>query len=183
VCCATHRVGSVDCGRELGAAFVLSRIRRAADRIRVTVQLLTCGRTSVWAGHLMNALPVLSLKSDSSSVAEALFPFNRDERVRLANCDRQSSSSRAYLRGRFYWNFHRRRFARPCLLSPGNSARPDYAVASRWRGRVLQRLGVFSVLRCGVRGGAHDQLLTACADSTLLSTAAWPAILVVICLG
>jgi len=52
-------------GRELGAAFVLGRrIRRGADRIRVTVQLLNVrDGTSVWAGQFDEKfIDVLSLE-------------------------------------------------------------------------------------------------------------------------
>src|SRR5258705_1488951 len=63
-------------GRELGAAFVLDgRIRRAADRIRVTVQLLNVrDGTSVWAGQFDEKfIDVLSLEDGISAlIAEAM---------------------------------------------------------------------------------------------------------------
>ncbi len=62
-------------GRELGVAFVLDgRIRRAEDRIRVTVQLLSVlDGTAMWAGQFDEKFTdVLSLEDAiSSNVAEA----------------------------------------------------------------------------------------------------------------
>src|SRR5512132_478265 len=97
-------------GRELGVAFVLDgRLRRAGDRIRVTIQLLSVrDGTAMWAEQFDEKFTdVLSLEDAiSSRVAEAIIPhLTGDERIRLAKRGTNNPQAHeAYLRGRFYWN-------------------------------------------------------------------------------
>jgi serine/threonine protein kinase/tetratricopeptide (TPR) repeat protein len=164
-------------GRELGAAFVLDgRIRRAGDRIRVTVQLLNVrDGTSVWAGQFDERFTdVLSLEDTiSSNVAEALVPhLTGDERVRLAKRGTDNPQAHeAYLRGRFYWNtFSEDGFARAivCYLQ-AIALDPNYAIAHAGVAAYYNWLGIFSVLpfaECSA--AAHESATTAVAlDPTL----------------
>jgi eukaryotic-like serine/threonine-protein kinase len=124
-------------GRELGAAFVLDgRLRRAGDRIRVTVQLLNVSDgTAVWAGQFDERFTdVLGLEDAiSASVAEALVPhLSGDERIRLAKRGTDDPQAyEAYLRGRFYWNtFTEDGFARAIVCyHQAIALDPNYAVA------------------------------------------------------
>ncbi|HVQ38088.1 MAG TPA: protein kinase [Pyrinomonadaceae bacterium] len=124
-------------GRELGAAFVLDgRLRRAGDRIRVTVQLLNVSDgTAVWAGQFDERFTdVLSLEDAiSANVAEALVPhLTGDERIRLAKRGTEDPQAyEAYLRGRFYWNtFTEDGFARAIVCyHQAIALDPNYAVA------------------------------------------------------
>jgi len=97
-------------GRELGVAFVLEgRIRRADERIRVTVQLLDVSDgTAAWAGQFDEKFTdVLTLEDViSASVAESIVPhLTGDELTRLAKRGTNDPEAHeAYLRGRSYWN-------------------------------------------------------------------------------
>ena len=94
-------------GRELGVAFVLDgRIRRSAERIRVTIQLLNVrDETTAWAGQFDEQFTdVLNLEDMiSSHVAEAIVPhLTVDQRLRLAKRGTDNPQAHeAYLRGRF----------------------------------------------------------------------------------
>jgi len=124
-------------GRELGAAYVLDgRLRRAGDRIRVTVQLLNVSDgTAVWAGQFDERFTdVLGLEDAiSANVAEALVPhLTGDERLRLAKRGTDDPQAyEAYLRGRFYWNtFTEDGFARAIVCyHQAIALDPNYAVA------------------------------------------------------
>jgi serine/threonine protein kinase len=94
-------------GRELGVEFVLDgRIRRSAERIRVTIQLLNVrDETTAWAGQFDEQFTdVLNLEDViSSHVAEAIVPhLTVDQRLRLAKRGTDNPQAHeAYLRGRF----------------------------------------------------------------------------------
>src|SRR4026208_1344155 len=97
-------------GRELGVEFVLDgRIRRSAERIRVTIQLLNVrDETTAWAGQFDEQFTdVLNLEDViSSHVAEAILPhLTVDERLRLAKRGTDNPQAHeACLRGRFFWD-------------------------------------------------------------------------------
>ena len=141
-------------GRELGVAFVLDgRIKRAGDRIRVTVQLLNVNDgTAVWAGQFDERFTdVLSLEDAiSEHVAEALVPhLSGDERVRLAKRGTNNPQAHeAYLRGRFYWNtFTEDGFARAIVCyHQAIALDPNYAVAYAGMAAYYNWLGSFTVL-------------------------------------
>ena len=141
-------------GRELGVAFVLDgRVRRAEDRIRVTVQLLSVlDGTALWAGQFDEKFTdVMSLEDAiSANVAEAIIPhLTGDERVRLAKRGTNNAQAHeAYLRGRFYWNkFTEDGFARAIVCyHQAIALDPNYALAYAGIAAYYNWLGSFTVL-------------------------------------
>lgn len=141
-------------GRELGVAFVLDgRIRRAGERIRVTIQLLNVqDETTAWAGQFDEQFTdVLSLEDIiSSHVAEAIVPhLTVDQRLRLAKRGTDNPQAHeAYLRGRYYWNtFTEEGFARAIVCyQQAIALDPDYALAYAGVANYHNWLGVFSVM-------------------------------------
>lgn len=164
-------------GRELGVAFVLDgRVRRAQDRIRVTVQLLSVlDGTAMWAGQFDEEFTdVLSLEDTiSANVAEAIIPhLTGDERVRLGKRGTNNPQAHeAYLRGRFYWNtFTEDGFARAIVCyHQAIALDPNYALAYAGIAAYYIWLGSFTVLpfaECSA--AAYDAAATAVAlDPTL----------------
>ena len=141
-------------GRELGVTFVLDgRIRRAAERIRVTIQLLNVrDETTAWAGQFDEQFTdVLNLEDViSSHVAEAIVPhLTVDQRLRLAKRGTDNPQAHeAYLRGRFYWNtFTEDGFARAIVCyQQAIALDPKYALAYAGVANYHNWLGVFSVM-------------------------------------
>jgi serine/threonine protein kinase/tetratricopeptide (TPR) repeat protein len=141
-------------GRELGVAFVLDgRIRKSADRIRVTIQLLNVkDETTAWAGQFDEQFTdVLSLEDViSSHVAEAILPhLTVDQRLRLAKRGTDNPQAHeAYLRGRFYWNtFTEEGFARAIVCyQQAIALDPKYALAYAGVAAYHNWLGVFTVM-------------------------------------
>ena len=141
-------------GRELGVTFVLDgRIRRAAERIRVTIQLLNVrDETTAWAGQFDEQFTdVLNLEDViSSHVAEAIVPhLTVDQRLRLAKRGTDNPQAHeAYLRGRFYWNtFTEDGFARAIVCyQQAIALDPKYALAHAGVATYHNWLGVFSVM-------------------------------------
>jgi TolB-like protein/Tfp pilus assembly protein PilF/tRNA A-37 threonylcarbamoyl transferase component Bud32 len=141
-------------GRELGVAFVLDgRIRRTAERIRVTIQLLNVrDETTAWAGQFDEQFTdVLNLEDIiSSHVAEAIVPhLTVDQRLRLAKRGTDNPQAHeAYLRGRFYWNtFTEEGFARAIVCyQQAIALDPKYALAHAGVANYHNWLGVFSVM-------------------------------------
>ncbi|HEY8188987.1 MAG TPA: protein kinase [Pyrinomonadaceae bacterium] len=164
-------------GRELGVAFVLDgRVRRAQDRIRVTIQLLSVrDGTAMWAGQFdENFIDMLSLEDAiSSHVAEAIIPqLTGDERIRLAKRGTNDPQAHeAYLRGRFYWNtFTEDGFARAIVCyHQAIAIDPNYALAYAGIAAYYNWLGSFTVLpfaECSA--AAYEAASTAVAlDPTL----------------
>jgi TolB-like protein/Flp pilus assembly protein TadD/tRNA A-37 threonylcarbamoyl transferase component Bud32 len=141
-------------GRELGVAFVLDgRIRKSAERIRVTIQLLNVrDETTAWAGQFDEQFTdVLNLEDIiSSHVAEAILPhLTVDQRLRLAKRGTDNPQAHeAYLRGRFYWNtFTEEGFARAIVCyQQAIALDPNYALAHAGVAAYHNWLGVFSVM-------------------------------------
>ncbi len=164
-------------GRELAVAFVLEgRIRRAGDRIRVTVQLLDVSDgTAAWAGQFDEKFTdVLTLEDViSSSVAESIVPhLTGDELTKLAKRGTNDfEAHEAYLRGRSYWNkFNEDGFAKAIVCyHQAIAIDPDYAVAHAAVAEYYNWLGIYSVLpfhECAT--SAFDAASTAVAiDPTL----------------
>jgi TolB-like protein/Flp pilus assembly protein TadD/tRNA A-37 threonylcarbamoyl transferase component Bud32 len=167
-------------GRELGAAFVLDgRLRRAGDRIRVTVQLLNVSDgTAVWAGQFDERFTdVLGLEDAiSANVAEALVPhLTGDDRIRLAKRGTDDPQAyEAYLRGRFYWNtFTEDGFARAVVCyHQAIALDPHYAVAYAGLATYHNWLGSFTVMpfaECAA--AAYEAASTAVAIDPMLPEA------------
>jgi serine/threonine protein kinase/Tfp pilus assembly protein PilF len=103
-------VDPIRAGKELGVEFVLDgRIKRAGERIRVSLQLLHVhDGATIWAGQFdENFTDVLELEDAiSSQVAEALIPhLTGEEKLKLAKRGTNNAEAyEAYMRGRFYWN-------------------------------------------------------------------------------
>lgn len=141
-------------GRELGVSFILDgRVRRADDRIRVTVQLLSViDGTALWAGQFDEKFTdVLSLEDAiSSNVAESIIPhLTGDERIRLGKRGTNNASAHeAYLRGRFYWNmFTEDGFARAIVCyHQAIALDSNYALAYAGIASYYNWLGSFTVL-------------------------------------
>ncbi len=141
-------------GRELGVALVLDgRVRRAGERIRVTIQLLNVrDGTSIWAGQFDEQFTdVLNLEDAiSSNVAEAIIPhLTGDERLRLSKRGTNNPQAHeAYLRGRFYWStFTEEGFARAIVCyNQAIALDPNYAVAYAGVAAYHNWLGSFAVL-------------------------------------
>ena len=141
-------------GRELGVAFVLDgRIRRSAERIRVTIQLLNVrDETTAWAGQFDEQFTdVLNLEDIiSSHVAEAIVPhLTVDQRLLLAKRGTDNPQAHeAYLRGRYYWNtFTEDGFARAIVCyQQAIALDPQYALAYAGVASYHNWLGVFSVM-------------------------------------
>lgn len=106
----TEDSDSFAAGRELGVDFVVDgSIRRAADRVRVTVQLLSVAENATrWARSFDESVAdVLALEdSISEQVTEALVPhLTGEDRVRLGKRGTQNAKAyQAYMRGRYFWN-------------------------------------------------------------------------------
>ncbi|HEX3280013.1 MAG TPA: protein kinase [Pyrinomonadaceae bacterium] len=141
-------------GRELGVAFVLDgRLRRAGDRIRVTIQLLSVrDGTAMWAEQFDEKFTdVLSLEDAiSSRVAEAIVPhLSGDDRIRLAKRGTDDPQAHeAYLRGRYHWNtFTEEGFAKAVVCyHQAIAADSHYAVAYAGIAEYYNWLGIFGVL-------------------------------------
>jgi TolB-like protein/Tfp pilus assembly protein PilF len=99
--------------REIGEALhvdylVEGSVRREADRVRITVQLVeTRGETQMWADsyerHLSDCFLVQSEVATRTvhSLAMELVPHYRTAR---ASGTRQAAAYQAYLKGRYHWN-------------------------------------------------------------------------------
>ncbi len=97
-------------GRELGVDFILDgNIRRAGDRLRVTLQFLSVAENAArWAESFDERfLDVLEIEdSISERVVKSLVPqLTGEEEIQLQKRGTNSPDAyEAYLRGRFYWN-------------------------------------------------------------------------------
>jgi len=97
-------------GNELHADYLVQgSVRRASDRVRITVQLIRVrGRTDLWAESYDRELRDVLAVQDSVARAIAnqihitLMPGQQTRRARQANLDPEAYE--AYLKGRYYWN-------------------------------------------------------------------------------
>ncbi|HBB86965.1 MAG TPA: hypothetical protein DC047_05065 [Blastocatellia bacterium] len=165
-------------GRELGVAFVLDgRLRRAGDRIRVTIQLLSVrDGTAMWAEQFDEKFTdVLSLEDAiSSRVAEAIVPhLSGDDRIRLAKRGTDDPQAHeAYLRGRYHWNtFTEEGFAKAVVCyHQAIAADPHYAVAYAGIAEYYNWLGIFGVLpHSDCSAAAHEAAATAVSIDPVLA--------------
>ncbi|MBS1797529.1 MAG: tetratricopeptide repeat protein [Acidobacteria bacterium] len=96
--------------RELDAQFIVDgHVKRAGERIRVSVQLLNAAeKTAVWAQSFdENYTDVLTLEDTiSEQIAAALLPqLTEDEKQKLGRRPTDDAKAfEAYIRGRYHWN-------------------------------------------------------------------------------
>jgi TolB-like protein/Tfp pilus assembly protein PilF len=141
-------------GRELGVGFVLDgHIRRAGERIRVSVQLLDVrGGATVWARQFDETFAdALALEDAiSAQAAEAVIPqLTGDERKQLARRGADCPDAyEAYLRGRFHWHsFTEEGFAKAIVCyNRAVACDPNYAHAYAGIADYYQWLGIYGVL-------------------------------------
>ena len=139
-------------GRELGVAFVLDgRIRRSAERIRVTIQLLNVrDETTAWAGQFDEQFTdVLNLEDMISSHVAAIVPhLTVDQPATRQARHRQSAGARSLPARTFYWNtFTEDGFARAIVCyQQAIALDPKYALAHAGVASYHNWLGVFSVM-------------------------------------
>ncbi len=134
---ADETTDPAEAGRELDVDFVLDgRIRRAGERIRISLQLLDVrGGSNVWAESFDERFAdVLELEdSISGKVADSLVPqLTGDERRGLEKRGTDSAQAHhAYLRGRYFWNqFTPETFPRVLeAFEHAVALDPDYALA------------------------------------------------------
>ncbi len=144
----------LDAGRLLNVTHVLDgRIQRAADRIRITVQLISIKNNKpVWAGQFQEQFTdVLSIQDTiSEQVAQVLVPqLTGDERKKLAKRGTDDAAAfESYMRGRYYWNtFTVEGFAKALVCyNRAVAYAPDYALAYTGIADYYTFLGVYSVL-------------------------------------
>lgn len=105
-----HEIDPLVAGRELDVNYVLDgRIKRAGERLRVSVQLLDMRmNAAVWANQFDERFTdVLELEDTiSEKVADALLPqLTTQERLQLKKRGTNNPQAHeAYLRGRHFWN-------------------------------------------------------------------------------
>jgi serine/threonine protein kinase/tetratricopeptide (TPR) repeat protein len=164
-------------GRELGTAFVLDgRIRRADERIRVTLQLLDVrSGAAVWAGQFDEKFTdVLSLEDViSAKVAEAIIPhLTGVERLQLAKRGTNNPEAHvAYMLGRYHWStFTEEGFAKSLIdFHRAIALDPEYALAYAGIADYYNWVGVYAVMPFAeTSAAAKDAALIAVAlDETL----------------
>lgn len=151
---ATRQVDAFAAGRLLEVEFVIDgNIRRAGDRVRVTMQLLSVADQSTrWSQTFDEKLSdVMELEdSISEKVAKALLPHLSDEETRRLKKrgTENPEAFEAYLRGRHYWNtFTERGFAQALMqYNRAIAIAPDYALAYAGIADYHNWLGMYAVL-------------------------------------
>jgi TolB-like protein/Tfp pilus assembly protein PilF len=147
-------IDPVVAGRELNVDFILNgSIKKANDRLRVTVQLLyVAENAAIWATSIDEELAdVFSLEDKlASKVVDGLLPQltadERDEFVKRGTEDPEAFEH--YLRGRYYFNtFTEESFAKAFVsFHSAISADPDYAHAYAGLADYYNWLGIMGVL-------------------------------------
>lgn len=151
---ATRQVDAFAAGRLLEVEYVIDgNIRRAGDRVRVTMQLLSVADQSTrWSQTFDEKLSdVMELEdSISEKVAKALLPHLSDEETRRLKKrgTENPEAFEAYLRGRHYWNtFTERGFAQALMqYNRAIAIAPDYALAYAGIADYHNWLGMYAVL-------------------------------------
>ena len=151
---ATRQVDAFAAGRLLEVEFIIDgNIRRAGDRVRVTMQLLSVADQSTrWSQTFDEKLSdVMELEdSISEKVAKALLPHLSDEETRRLKKrgTENPEAFEAYLRGRHYWNtFTERGFAQALMqYNRAIAIAPDYALAYAGIADYHNWLGMYAVL-------------------------------------
>ena len=147
-------IDPVRAGRDLNVDFILNgNIKKANDRLRVTVQLLDVSQNAaVWATSIDEVLSdVFSLEDKlAAKVIEGLLPQlstnERDEFVKRGT--ENPEAFEYYLRGRYYFNtFTEDSFAKAFVnFHSAIAADPDYAHAYAGIADYYNWLGILGVL-------------------------------------
>ncbi|HEX8493894.1 MAG TPA: protein kinase [Pyrinomonadaceae bacterium] len=141
-------------GHELDVGFVLDgRIQRAADRVRVTVQLIRVrDGAPLWAAKFDEKFTDIFTVEDSVSgqVAQALMPrLSGEEQELLSKRETENAQAyQAYLKGRYYWNtFTEEGLAQAIFhFMEAIEEDPEYAQAYAGVADYYNYLGVWGVL-------------------------------------
>jgi TolB-like protein len=141
-------------GNELGVDVVLDgRVQRTADRVRVTVQLVSVADgVPLWAEKFDEKWTDIFTVQDSISeqVTRALMlQLSGAERQQLTKHETENTDAyQAYLRGRFHWNkFTEESFQRAIAsFIEAIHIDPEYALAYAGLADLYNWLGVFGVL-------------------------------------
>jgi Tol biopolymer transport system component/tetratricopeptide (TPR) repeat protein len=141
-------------GHELDVGFVLDgRIQRAADRVRVTVQLVRVrDGAPLWAAKFDEKFTDIFTVEDSVSgqVAQALMPrLSGEEQELLSKRETENAQAyQAYLKGRYYWNtFTEEGLAQAIFhFMEAIEEDPEYAQAYAGVADYYNYLGVWGVL-------------------------------------
>jgi serine/threonine protein kinase/tetratricopeptide (TPR) repeat protein len=147
-------VNPLDAGQNLGVDFVLDgRIKRAGDRIRITLQLLDVHTSAtVWAQQFDEQFTdVLSLEDTiTAQVTEVLLPHLTGEERRRLNkrATDDTEAFEAYLRGRHHLNtFTEEGFAKAIVAyHQAIACDPNYALAYAGIADYYNWLGVYGVM-------------------------------------
>jgi TolB-like protein/Flp pilus assembly protein TadD/tRNA A-37 threonylcarbamoyl transferase component Bud32 len=144
----------LEAGRRLDVEYVVAgNIRRAGEKLRITVQLLSVSEeAAVWAGKFDEELTDVLLAEDmiSEQVAIALIPkLTGEEQHRLSKRGTNKPEAfDAYLRGRYYWNTPDEESIAKSLFyyQRAVSLDPDYALAHAGIADYYNMLGVYGVM-------------------------------------
>lgn len=149
-----EQIDPVTAGKELNVDFILSgSIKKANDRLRVTVQLLDISKNAaIWATSIDEVLAdVFSLEDTiSTKVVEGLLPqLSTDEREEYVKRGTENPEAfEHYLRGRYHFNtFTEDSFAKAFVhFHSAISADPEYAHAYAGIADYYNWLGILGVL-------------------------------------
>jgi Tol biopolymer transport system component/serine/threonine protein kinase/tetratricopeptide (TPR) repeat protein len=141
-------------GHELDVGFVLDgRIQRAADRVRVTVQLIRVrDGAPLWAAKFDEKFTDIFTVEDSVSgqVAQALMPkLSGEEQELLSRRETENAQAyQAYLKGRYYWNTYTEEGLAQAIFHFMEAIEedPEYAQAYAGVADYYNFLGVWGVL-------------------------------------
>jgi len=138
-------------GEELSVQHILEgSVRRAADRVRITVQLIEVqDQTSLWTATYDRQLEdILDIQQDvarrtAQSLAMELLPSDHEERSRAGS--RVSGAHELYLRGLYYWSLRTEESFRTAIqfFERAIELDPEYALAHSGLARVYADVGLY----------------------------------------
>jgi len=155
-------------GNELGVQHILEgSVRRAADRVRITVQLIEVqDQTSLWTATYDRQLEdILDIQQDvakrtAQSLAMELLPSAYGEKS--LGGPRVAGAHEFYLRGLYYWNFRTEESFRTAIefFNRAIELDPEYALAHSGIARVYNTVGLYGGVPPGLardRAKSHAQ--------------------------
>lgn len=142
-----------EAGRQLEVRYILEgNIRRAANQLRVTLQLLDLNSNStVWAEQFSGSPSDIFILEDeiSEQVSKSIFPqITSDEQKQLHKHGTENTEAyEFYLRGRFHWNqFSLEGFSKAMTFyQRAIEIAPDYALAYAGLADYYNFLGVYTI--------------------------------------